>query len=183
MKKPLVIAVAAVSGGGKTTIINDLVKNLPFSKAVYFDEYDFDEYPENFYKWIQNGSDFNDWNIDVLVKDVKNLLNQSDFHYILLDYPFAYKNKQLSPYIDCAIFIDTPLDIAMARRILRDMINEPKELLANDLNHYLSYGRFAYLEMIKQIKPNSDLIIDGTLSANHIADQIIKQISKINDLK
>ncbi|WP_242850129.1 hypothetical protein [Clostridium polynesiense] len=151
---------------------------LPSSRALYFDDYDFEECPEDFFQWVQSGADYNAWNIEVLAHDIENLLNQPNLNYILLDYPFAYKNNQIEPYIDYAIFIDTPLDIAMARRILRDMINSPSDLLKDDLNSYLSRGRIAYLEMIKTIKPNSDLIIDGSLSIDNIVYQIIEHIKK-----
>lgn len=111
MEKPIVISVAAVSGGGKTTVIN------------------------------------------------------------------------VAPYIDYTIFIDTPLDIAMARRILRDNIKQPSNLLKDDLECYLSRGRIAYLEAINTIKPNSDLIVDGSLSVDNIVCQIMERIAKLNQLK
>lgn len=124
-KSPVVIAISAVSGGGKTTTINELSKKLPSSRTIYFDDYEFKECPTDFFEWIQNGSDFNDWNIEVLVNDIRDLLYKNNFDYLLLDYPFAYKNKQGAPYIDFTVFIDTPLDITMARHILRYMPNHP----------------------------------------------------------
>lgn len=181
MKEKLVIAISAVSGGGKTTVIQSLNNQLTSSKALYFDDYDFEECPDDFFEWVQSSCDYNLWNTDILVKDINYLLNQSNLEYILLDYPFAYKNDKVTPYIDYTIFIDTPLDIAMARRILRDKINESVDLLENDLIYYLSKGRVAYLEMIKTIKPNSDFIIDGTLELDDIVTEIIKKIKIINE--
>ncbi len=32
----------------------------------------------------------------------------------------CYSNEQIVKYIDLSIFIDTPLDIALGRRLLRD---------------------------------------------------------------
>lgn len=181
MKKTIVIAIAAVSGGGKTTITNELKNRLPKSKIIYFDDYDFEEGPEDYYQWVQSGADYNAWNIEAIANDIEQLLAQNNLNYILLDYPFAYKNDKITPYIDYAIFIDTPLDIAMARRLLRDNVNQSPDLLRNDLNCYLSGGRAAYLEMLKTIKPNSDSIVDGNLSVDDIVSQIIEQISKLNE--
>lgn len=36
-----VISIASVSGGGKTTIINELGKKLDNSAVIYFDDYSF----------------------------------------------------------------------------------------------------------------------------------------------
>jgi uridine kinase len=177
MKKPVVIAIAAVSGGGKTTVVNELKNRLTSSKAIHFDDYDFEEGPEDYFEWVQSGADYNAWNIEKLAKDVDLLLSEENLDYILLDYPFAYKNDRVTPYIDYAIFIDTPLDIAMARRILRELINQPSSLLKDDLDCYLSCGRIAYLEMLNTIKPNSDFIVDGSLSVDEITNQIIEQIN------
>lgn len=179
MIKPLVISIASVSGGGKTTVVNALCSELASSKSLHFDDYDFEEYPENFYQWVTNGADYNAWNTEILANDIKHLLDQKDIKYIFLDYPFAYKNDKIATYIDCSIFIDTPLDIAMARRIIRDMKDEPMDLLKKDLNYYMNRGRIAYLEMLKTIKPNSDLIIDGSLSLEDIVFKIIKTIEEL----
>ncbi|MGL4453208.1 MAG: hypothetical protein ACRCTZ_18760 [Sarcina sp.] len=178
MNKPLVIAIAAVSGGGKTTLVRTLENELDLSKALYFDEYDFDEAPTDFFEWVKSGSNYNEWNLYNLVNDIENLLGKNNLEYILLDYPFAYKNDQIAQYIDYAIFIDTPLDIAMARRILRDKLNESPELLTDNLVSYVTRERIAYLEMVNTIKPNSDFIIDGTLSKDNIKNQVIKELKR-----
>lgn len=181
MEKPIVIAIAAVSGGGKTTVTNELKNRLPLSMIIYFDDYDFEEGPEDYFQWVQSGADYNAWNIETLANDIKPLLAQNNFNYILLDYPFAYKNDKITPYIDYAIFIDTPLDIAMARRLLRDNVNQSPDILINDLNCYLSGGRTAYLEMLKTIKPNSDFVVNGSLSVDVIVSQIIEKILILNE--
>ena len=59
-KKPLVIAIAAVSGGGKTTITTQLNKILPRSKVLYFDDYDFDGL-DDMCDWVERGADNNEW--------------------------------------------------------------------------------------------------------------------------
>ena len=72
---------------------------------------------------------------------------------MLLDYPFAYCHKELSQYIDCAIFIDTPLDIAMARKILRDMGNATGDEIRQSMELYLKYARIAYIQIVPGARP------------------------------
>src|SRR5665647_1112942 len=109
--KPLVIAIAAVSGGGKTTITKQLNKILPMSKALYFDDYEFDG-PDDMCDWVERGADNNEWKLTPLINDLCSLLSNSSqsLDFILLDYPFAYMNFEMREYIDFTIFVDTPLD-------------------------------------------------------------------------
>ncbi|MBS4219910.1 hypothetical protein KHA96_16475 [Bacillus sp. FJAT-49711] len=178
-KKPIIISIAAVSGGGKTTITKELMKVLDNSKGLYFDDYEFDERPADICKWVDEGADYNEWNLTPFISDMQSILNDQDVQYIILDYPFAYLNSSMSDFIDLAIFVDTPLDIAMARRIIRDFSNDTVENIQNDLTHYLSYGRTAYLEMEMSVKPSSDIVLDGALSIEKIVNQILKEIRKV----
>lgn len=175
--RPLVIAIAAVSGGGKTTIAHRLAAILKPSKGLFFDDYQFDGAPENIVEWIENRGNYNEWDLTPLINDVRLLSEQVPrLEYILLDYPFAYLHGQMSRYIDWAVFIDTPLDMAMARRVLRDFSEGSLESVRDDLVNYLSRGRLAYLDMLERVKPNSDLIVDGSLPLDVIVRVILKEL-------
>ncbi|SES61714.1 Uridine kinase [Oceanobacillus limi] len=171
---PLVVTIAAISGGGKTTITKYLKERLQNSKALYFDDYDFDG-PLNIIDWVDRGADYDEWNLSPLLNDVELLLKKP-LEYILIDYPFAYKHTKAIHYINLAVYIDTPLDIAMARRITRDYKNSSKEKIFTNIQNYVSFGRRGYLEMINTIKPNSDIIVDGTLPIPEIAELIYEKI-------
>ena len=84
----------------------------------------------------------------------------------------TFSNEQLKQYIDCAFFIDTPLDIAMARRILRDMKNATGEEIRCDMEIYIKYARVAYLQMLKDVLPVSDYVVDGTKELETIVEEI-----------
>ncbi|KMM38446.1 hypothetical protein [Guptibacillus hwajinpoensis] len=177
MFKAKVISIASVSGGGKTTVTNELIKRINCSEALFFDEYDFEGAPDDLVKWVDDGPDYNQWNLELLKAELKSLLEREEPpEYIILDYPFAYKNDQLKNFIDLSIYIDTPLDIAMARRFLRDQPNTTSYEISDQLNFYLKFGREAYLEMGKTIKPNSDLIVDGSLPVIDIVDTILETV-------
>ncbi|RED66121.1 uridine kinase [Cohnella lupini] len=182
MKKPLIISIAAVSGGGKTTVIQLLNNELANSIALFFDNYDF-EGPDNLIEWAHQGGDYNEWKLSPLINDLRIILDNKDTQndYILLDYPFAYLNKEMNEFIDLTIFIDTPLDVAMARRILRDFNYSSAEEIRLDMQSYLSGAREAYLAMLNSVKPNSDVIIDGTQGRNELVESIKQQIT--NHLK
>ncbi|MFD3450209.1 hypothetical protein ACFDTO_37150 [Microbacteriaceae bacterium 4G12] len=182
-ENPIVIAISGVSGGGKTTITKELGRHLDSAQVLSFDDYDFDNSPDDICEWVESGANYDEWNLSKLVYDIEYLLSDKKqrLNYILLDYPFAYKNEEVAQFIDYAIFIDTPLDIAMGRRLLRDFTNELKENLFVDIENYISFGRAAYLEMLNTIKPNSDFIIDGRLPIIKIVSEILEKVKCLSE--
>ncbi|MCH5286774.1 MAG: hypothetical protein J1E43_05080 [Christensenellaceae bacterium] len=173
-----VIAIAAVTAGGKTTVVHELKRRLPRAAALHFDDYSFDGEVEDYYQWVLDGANYNVWDLTPLEKDIQSIRNNGLYEYLLLDYPFAYQHSLIKDDIDCAIFIDTPLDIAMARRVLRDDRDATAEKICNDMEMYLQYSRAAYVQMLKDILPSSDYVIDGTKSLDAIVDEIISIITE-----
>lgn len=179
MQKPYVVAIAAVSGGGKTTVTKRLAKMLSNSAALYFDEYEFEREPDDLCEWVEHGADPGEWDLTPLVQDVDRLAKQRPpLDFIILDYPFAYSQKEMNPYIDFTVFIDTPLDIAMARRLLRDFSEGSIEEVREEMDIYLNRARLAFLHMLQTVKPDSDVIIDGTMPIDGIAEVIKNKLVK-----
>jgi uridine kinase len=174
--KPLVIAIAAVSGGGKTTITSRLEETLQNSAALFFDDYDFDG-PTDMMDWIEQGSNPDEWDLSPLISDIGKLSSEP-LEYLLLDYPFAYTHRQTRNLVDVAVFIDTPLDIAMARRITRDHKSGSASEVLENLENYLDKGRQGYFAMLDSIKPTADLIVDGALSVSRIVRIISEHIAE-----
>lgn len=168
-----IIAVSAVTAGGKTTAVNAVKEKLPRCTSLHFDDYSFEGEVDDFHQWVLDGTDYNVWNLSPLKADIENIISSGEYDYLLLDYPFAYRNDLIRDYIDCAVFIDTPLDIAMARRILRDMKNASADEIREEMNVYLNYARIAYVQMLKDIKPSSDYVIDGVQDLEYITMELL----------
>ena len=173
-----IIAIAAVTAGGKTSAVKSLVEKMPNSTSLHFDDYSFEGEVEDFYQWVKAGADDNVWNLTPLKNDIDKLISSNKYDYLFLDYPFAYKNDMIKDYLDCAIFIDTPLDVALARRVLRDMKETSSEEILCEMENYLKYERIAYLQMLKAIMPSSDYVIDGSKDLETIIEEIIGIVEK-----
>lgn len=172
-KDSFIIAIAAVSGGGKTEITKALVNQLPHAVALHFDEFALAG-PSSIIQWIEKGADPHAWDITPIVEAVQRF--KQNYAYIILDFPFSYLHQALASEIDLSFFIDTPLDIALARRIVRDF--ELLEDIHDDLRFYLEKGRGAYIHMLETVRMDADKIIDGTLSKEETMQQIIEEVNR-----
>lgn len=184
MCKPFVISVAAQSGGGKTTIVTALKQRLTNSAVLFWDDYGDEVDPDCDINDVQ---DYNEWNTKPLAMDIERLLSES-YDYIILDYPFGYLNECVGKYINLTVLIDTPLDVALARRIRRDYTNRSQESdfgladveelslagLDKELEWYLTRSRPTYADFNEAHKAVSDLIVDGTKSPDEIVEIIVR---------
>ncbi|WP_404407057.1 hypothetical protein [Jeotgalibacillus malaysiensis] len=101
--------------------------------------------------------------MEPLLIEIEKIINQTEApSYLILDYPFSYLQSDIAACIHHSIYLDTPLDIAMARRVLRDQKTRERVSIMNELKHYLTDSRRAYVHMESTVKPDADLILDGT---------------------
>ena len=173
-----IIAIGAVTAGGKTTLVNAIKDKLTRTASLHFDDYSFDGEVKDFYKWVSDGANYNVWDLSPLKADIEKIINSDRYDYLLLDYPFAYQNKMIKDYLDCCIFIDTPLDIALARKVLRDMKESSADDIRYEMDVYLKYARIAYVQMLQDILPISDYVIDGTKELKIIINEAVEIILK-----
>lgn len=171
-----IIAIGAVTAGGKTTVTNAIKDRLPRTASLHFDAYAFEGEVKDFYKWVSEGADYNVWDLSPLIADVEKIIHSGEYDYLLLDYPFAYQHQMIKDYLDCCIFIDTPLDIAMAQRVLRDMKDASADDIRNEMDTYLKYARIAYVQMLTDILPISDYVIDGANELETIINETMEII-------
>ena len=180
MSKTKIISISGVTSGGKTTTVNELLNRLPNSEALFFDDRDYATISgiTDLGEWERNGWDMSQWNLQDFVDDIENLL-QDNLDYIILDYPFGYMHNEVSGFISLNVFIDTPLDVAMARRMLRDFRNSSTSDIMDDMEWYLDEGRELFISSNEIQSEDADLIIDGSLPVNKRCDEIINAIHSL----
>lgn len=176
-----IISIAGVMASGKTTTVNALLNRLPNSTALYFDNYDIEGEITDFERWVSDGADWNFYDVSPLEKDIVRIMKTEKCDYLILDYPLAYRNDKLSKYIDMAFFIDTPLDIALARQVLRDMQEHNGQQIREYMESYLNGARVHFVQYQKDIRDSSDVVINGTMSLNKIVEIICRKIMEQNN--
>jgi uridine kinase len=105
---------------------------------------------------------------------------------VFLDNALGRASPSLRPYCDFMVYIDTPLDVAMTRRIQRDYFGDNPLDAQSTLDaintmtaNYLTWAREAYLDQARQVKPLCDLVVDGCLPVDELAQQILAAIPKL----
>ena len=180
--KPYVIAINSIAGGGKTSLAKVMHDTLPNSVLFCFD--DFDEsnlYPSDFSDWYRRGGDLEEFDCLGMKAAVDQELKKETARYIVLDYPFGRDHSRFRDVIDLSIYIDTPIDVAMARRILRDYPAQPGPAaqehlrrLRTELTHYLTKSRPVYLD--KRHIATCDLKLDGLKPLEELRDKILEAV-------
>ena len=181
---PFVVSINSVSGGGKTALATALHRSLPQSALFCFDDFDDSNiYPADYYEWSQRGADIAEFDCPGMRDAVDEEIRSGKAKQILLDYPFGRRHVRFADIIHLAVFIDTPLDVAMARRILRDFDGKTAETskdalerLRSDLAHYLAKARHPHMDTYRD-KDASDLILDGWRGLHDLKGEVLDQMA------
>jgi len=185
MKKPFIISVSGISGSGKTTVVAALKERLPTAEVICFDDIPGDLLGRDYCEWSAAGANCNEWKLAPLIDKIKQLMAEKPDH-IIIDYPFGSVHNEVGAYVDFSVWVDVPLDISLARRLLRDFIRRSParrplkmsvhEEISSYLDFYLTRNRDTFFKHIETIRPFADLIIDGTKPPDENADEIIANI-------
>jgi uridine kinase len=191
-----VIAMAGTSGAGKSTLIARLVERLGNANALGLDDYqDSSTYPP-VAEWLEGGADPNQFQSPRFMADALALKQGEPIihpvtgevvqpaSYLLLEEPFGRARDAMRGLIDFLIYIDLPLEIAHARKLLRknDFLpweDHPERFMQNLRQHlvwYMDFGRDFYLAVKSSACKDCDLLLDGTLPTEQMADKIIEAI-------
>jgi hypothetical protein len=202
-----VIAISSVSGGGKTTLVKRTVDQLK-GTAIFFDDYaSVSEYPSDLKKWVEDGADVNEWKTPQFAQDLaalkrgesivspKDGTNILPSPYIVIEEPLGRNRLEMAHLIDFMAVIETPLEIALTRRLLRDYIpsstdefeKSTREELATILGQivtnlrgflvgYLDIVRDIYITVHDQAKQNCDLVLDGCRPVDELVQELVNAV-------
>ncbi len=198
----LFIGIAGGTASGKTSVANELIKNLNQEKVtlVNLDSYYIDlsnlELEER-KKFNFDHPDSIDWNLVYqnlynlfqLKKAYKpvysfTLYNRTDefeelepAKIIILEGLFALYKKDLRNLMDLKIFVSAPDDIRLIRRIKRDISQRGRDI-ESIIEQYLNFVRPMYIEFIKPTKNYADIIIQNEKSFKSALNLLIALVKE-----
>jgi uridine kinase len=191
-----IIGISGIGGAGKSVLTKALGEALK-ATVLFWDDFDeISQGPEDYIKWYNTSRDYSEWKYDALVEVLKHLKQGEKVispatnkelipsEYIVFDAPLGRKHTATGQYIDYLIFLDTPLDVALARRVLRDFRDKSNLNIIEifeELDFYLNSSRPLYA-MDYEEKEKFDYVIDGNQPVDKIVSSIIQkiQIDKIS---
>ena len=171
-----IIGISGISGAGKTSIVQALAKSLN-AESVFWDDFDdISSGPKDYVDWYDRGKNYDEWDYKALANVLDNLKKGSDVEHpikqmllkstscIVFDAPLGRLHTQTGCHMDFCVHLKVPLDIALARRLIRDfkVPEKSKEELLQELELYLSHSRKLFFD--EALIKSADMIIDGMLS-------------------
>ena len=201
--KKIIIGIAGGSGSGKTRLVKNILSELTDSQTIsievdsYYKDLSHLPFKE---REINNFDDPNSIDFNLLYQDLNQILTNKEtktpvYNYkehireknkfkiiknpqiILLEGIFALYNKNIRDLMEVKIFVDTPSDIRILRRIKRD-VNKRDRTIESVIEQYTKTVRPMFIKYVQPTKEYADLIIPYGGKNKVSIDTIVTKIKK-----
>lgn len=194
-----VIAVSGSSGSGKSTLVNELSRQLN-AVALYFDAYQATTlYPTDMMLRLAKGDpiDLNEVQSPHFDRDIMKLKKGEKVtdpwerelppsEYIVVEEPFGRLRREIGNVLDFVVFVDTPLNICLARRVLRDLrveyatvdSSEKVKIVEDFLASYINGLGNGYQLISDRVGTTADLTVNGLADVWTTAKTVLTAIRK-----
>ena len=191
----LVIAVAGTSGSGKTTLVRVVAGLLGDAATLFFDDYENSStYPTDWSAWWRAGGDPDAVKTPQLAADLRTLRGGASVLYptsghsiapaafVVVDEPFGRARAEVRNLIDFVACLDVPLEVALARRVLRALdATQNDSHLRDELRQiarsYLpATSREVYRAANAAPTARCDLILDGLRDPQALAAELFHAV-------
>ena len=197
---PFFIGICGGSGSGKSELARALVAALPDEQSVLVELDSYYHAALNFPAKIKGNYD-HPLSLDEprLVEDLLKLKagqainkpcydftihNRARFSekvlpkpFIIIDGILLFALKQVAQLVDLSVFVDTPADIRLARRLLRD-VRERGRTLDDVLDQYLTTVRPMHEEYVEVYKTTTSILVSGMDSIQAEVAAVLAAIPK-----
>lgn len=200
--EPYIIGIAGNSGSGKTSISQQIIQgiNQPWTVLLSFDNFYKSLTPEQSKRAFANDYDFDtpdSLDIDAIVEVVENLkqgrkatipcysfakharLERTNTIYganvVILEGLYALYDERLSSMMDLKIYVDTDLDVCLARRLTRDILYRGRDL-EGAMKQWDGFVKPNAVKFLNPTMRNADVVIPRGLDNTIAIELMIKHI-------
>ena len=199
---PYLIGIAGGSGSGKTSVANEIFKNIQTNCLLFsMDTYYKDLTPEQ----MKNISEYNfdepkALDLDLLHSHLNDLMNWKSIEMPTYDFTTSSRQPETKKLIPCKfiifegilsfydirirnlmnmkIFVDLDDDIRLARRIYRDMTDRGRKM-HDIISRYHKFVKPAYDNFIKPTRKYADIIIPRGAENTNAIDLISQNLKSV----
>lgn len=182
-QKGVVVAVSGPPGSGKSTLTRSIAARYPGSVYIDWDSYESftERTPAEIRQWLDEGARPEALAVPGLAERLATL---REAHVVFFETPFGRTHPGTARYIDVSIWLDIPLDLALARK-LKTLID--KMTTIDWVQDYLvSYQDFVHQALdIQQdrLRSAAELCIDATDSIERVTKAAIAGLADHVDLQ
>ena len=198
-----VVVISGTSGSGKTTLVRKTAELLGDAVCLYFDDYrSVSVYPQpDLTAWLAAGADPDEWRTPrfaadlgllrigqtISLPDGKGIVEAKP--YIVVEDPFGRSRQEMAPSIDFVAYIDLPLEVAMARKLRREINGIARdrglEAALDRLNGFFAEFldgpvREAYIAANRIARSTCDLVLDGMRPIEELAEEIVQRVRALS---
>ncbi|WP_158751158.1 uridine kinase [Acidobacterium sp. S8] len=197
---PVVIGIAGYSGSGKTSLAQELARELE-GTHFHLDHYYQDLGHLTYEERCQVNFDHPDaLESDLLVAHIRQLASgrsiaqpQYDFsthtrvpgasvtvyepHFLLIDGILALHYEALRKLYDLSVYVDTPDEICYQRRLARDVRDRGRTPEVVE-QHYAETVRPMAEQFVRPSAQYADLVVDGTSSFDWSVEQVLGMLRR-----
>ena len=189
MTRAPIIAISGHPGGGKTSLTKALADRLG-APALHYDDHEriTSLPPQDVLDWIDRGSNYDEIRLDSLVREMERLSElEPRPACVLLDTLLGRAHRATGNLIHTLIWIDTPPDIALARKIreaagrARATPGEAPAFVAwldSYLAHYADFIAGTYDVQRERVRPFADIILDGRAPLDSLTEEAASAIAR-----
>jgi uridine kinase len=188
--KPFVIAFCGPPGAGKSMQTRTIAALKPDFLTLNYDEFP-NRSSQNFRglrDWFEKSGDPNDFQAPELEARFEALSKPAASDRtppaILFETPFGRTHRQTGRFIDFLVWIDVPLEVALARQLLTILKQRGDNPTAREyegfiqglegfLKTYVEITITMYKRQAAEVGAGADLTVDGTKSVEEIAQIVI----------
>ncbi len=199
------VGIAGPPGAGKTALVQGLSAAMHDTTAIHMDSYEqmTRATPEHVQRWLQHGADIDEFVMPQLPEDLATLRSGAPVKepgtgaeipprkYILFETQFGRAHRATGSNIDLLIWVDTPLDVALARNLrafTATFLREPKPQVLEERMRWLHDYLDQYLDMVRplmalqkdRVAAGADLVANGLLPIpdliEHTKQEILRRL-------
>lgn len=204
MKKPILIGIAGGTASGKTAIARIISNYFNDSKSIIIikeDDYYKDQSDMTYDERCKTNYDHPfAFDYELMYKQLDDLLIGKEIEKPIYDFTvhnrskeieivkpaeviiieglFVLEEKELRDRLDIKVYVDTPADVRLSRRLVRD-IRDRGRSIDNILDQYLTTVRVMHEQFIEPSKKFANIIIPEGASNNVGVDLLITKINSI----